>query len=139
MIILSLVALTVSSIRSDEKAALIGPAGQVAESVLDRVIYNAERDIPAGNRAAFWAASGTYLTGQQIRLGGVDYTYSVFAETVSDPTGVPIGTASGEPGNRLKKVDLQLNWFNTAGSAGFRQGYGKMELQITRLVNEVAP
>lgn len=130
IVILALVALTTSSLRANEKAARVGPAGQVAESLLNKAIYDAQNDSPPGARAAFWAANGPLHPAQQTSVGGVLYDYTVYAESI------PAGTG---PGNRLKKVDVQLSWFNTAGTGGVRAGYGKMELHATRLVNELAP
>ncbi len=142
IVLLTLVALTISTLRSNQKATLLGPATQVAETLLSQRIYQVENDTPAGTRAAFWAASGVWLdstTDGQIVNGGVTYDYVIYANTVLDSSGVPLGTAAGEPGNRVKKVDLILWWYDTRAQQGTRKGMGKLELQATKLVNESDP
>lgn len=142
IVLLTLVALTISTLRSNQKAALLGPATQVADTLLSQRLYQVENDTPAGTRDAFWNASGVWLDSSvdgKINTGGVSYDYVIYANTVLDAGGVPLGTAAGEPGNRVKKVDLILWWYDTRAQQGTRQGMGKLELQATRLVNESQP
>lgn len=142
IVVLTLVALTISTLRSNQKAALLGPATQVAETMLNQRLYQVDHDVPAGTRDAFWAASGVWQDSTvdgQLVSGGVTYDYVIYANTVLDPSGVPLGTAAGEPGNRVKKVDLILWWYDTRAQGGSRQGMGKLELQATRLINESQP
>ncbi|MBI3925132.1 MAG: hypothetical protein HY319_06295 [Armatimonadetes bacterium] len=141
LIILMLVGLTTSALRSEEKAARLGRASDVAESLLARTVYDVQWDLPAGTRSSFWSAAGgtAWLGPTTVTLGGVEYDYTVYADTVADTVGTPLGTVSGEPGNRVKKVDLVLTWWDSGESGGQRQGYGRLELQATRLVNEVGP
>ncbi|MBI3924459.1 MAG: hypothetical protein HY319_02870 [Armatimonadetes bacterium] len=141
LIILMLVGLTTSALHSNEKAARLGQATDVAESLLSRTLYDVEWDLPAGTRSSFWAASGgsAWRPATKVTLGGTEYEVTVYVDTVSDTGGTPVGTVAGEAGNRVKKVDLVLNWWDSRQAGGQRQGYGRLEIQATRLVNEVAP
>jgi hypothetical protein len=129
MVLLTLIGLTLSAIRSSEKAALLGPATQVSESLMNRTLYQVANDSPPGTKASFWAASGPspWLAASET-IGGVNYDYVIYANTVS-----------GAGTNRLKKVDVVVSWWNTSSAAGTRQGYGLMQVHASRLLNEGAP
>ena len=92
MILLALVGTTISSLRASEKSALLGPATQVSDSLMNRTLYQA---------------------------------------------GGPLGGAI--PNNRVKKVDILVWWWEARSNNGQRQGYGKMQVQASRLVEEHAP
>jgi hypothetical protein len=130
MILLTLIGVTMSALRSSEKAALLGPATQVSESIMNRTLYQVANDLPAGTKASFWAASGPAPwrgpTGETI--GAVNYEYAIYANTVD-----------GAGNNRLKKVDVVVWWWNSRSSNSSRQGYGRLQVQASRLVNEGAP
>ncbi|MEW6277232.1 MAG: prepilin-type N-terminal cleavage/methylation domain-containing protein [Candidatus Eremiobacterota bacterium] len=136
LVLLTLVGLTTATVRSNHKAALLGPAAAVAESLLDRTLSDVAADIPPGTRDSFWAASGPgpWKSLSPLDQGGVRYEYAIYAHTVADVTGTPVGGAS----NRVKKVDLVLCWWGSAATAGDRNGYGRMQLSASRLVNEGA-
>lgn len=130
LVILTLAALITSAIRSNEKGTRTAQAVDVADALLARRLYDVEWDLPPGTRDAFWAASGAWLPPTTATMGGVDYQYTVFADTVA---GV------GGAGNRLKKVDLVMSWWDSGQGGGQRQGYGRLEVQASRLVSEVEP
>lgn len=134
--VLVLLALNLSAIRSNEKAALFEGANRAAESLLAQRLYAVENDLPAGTRNAFWSATSAspWIPPTTIKLGGVEYEYSITVDTVKGPSGTEIGTVAGEPGNRLKKVDVTLKWWG-----GQHNGYGRLELHSTRIVNETTP
>lgn len=142
IVLLTLVAMTMSTIRSNQKATLLGPATQVAEKLLNERLYQVEFDTPAGTRDAFWNVNGVWKDSAvdgQVSAGGVTYEYVIYANTVLDAGGVALGTVANEPGNRVKKVDLVLWWYDTRAQQGQRQGMGKLELQASRLINETPP
>ena len=141
MVILALAMLGISTIRSSEKAARFSQASQVGSSLITRILYDVECDQPPGTRDAFWDHVGPapWQAVTPVTVGGVEYEYEVFAETVLETSGVASGTVAGEPGNRVKKVDLVMTWMDSRSTGGFRRGYGRLELQLSRLVNERGP
>lgn len=137
MILLTLVGTTISSLRASEKSALLGPATQVSDSLMNRTLYQVANDLPAGSNASFWGAAGLWRGPIQETIGGVNYEYVIYANTVLDAAGGPLGGAI--PNNRVKKVDIRVWWWEARSNNGTRQGYGKMEVQASRLVEEHAP
>lgn len=133
--LLTLVALTLSTLRSNQKATLLGPAARAAKTLLNESLYQVEFDRPAGTRYAFWSTNGVWRDSS-LSSGGVDYQYVIYANTVVDSSGAPLGANLG---NRVKKVDLVLWWYNTRPRQGTREGMGRLELQASRLVNETPP
>lgn len=133
LVLITLAAAIMAALRSNEKANLLGPATQVAESLMNRTLYQVTTDTPAGTRASFWGAAGQWKGPVTETIGGVDYTYVIYANQVPDAGGGPLG--GGGANNHVMKVDLVVWWWN----ARVRQGYGKMEVQATRLVNENGP
>lgn len=134
--ILVLLALNLSAIRSNEKAALYEQASRAADSLLAQKLYAVENDLPPGTRTSFWSATAAtpWIGPATVQMGGVDYEFSLTADTVKDSSGTPVGTVAGESGNRLKKVDITLKWWG-----GQHQGYGRLELRSSRIVNENSP
>ncbi|GMU56180.1 MAG: hypothetical protein AMXMBFR33_53260 [Candidatus Xenobia bacterium] len=129
LLVLTLAGLTLSAIRSNEKAARLDPATEVLESVLDESVYQVTWDSPAGTRASFWGAAGTWQGPLTRTVGGTRYEYTLYANNVP-------GFAAG---NRLKKLDIVLWWWDSRSSGGTRQGYGKMQLEASRVVHETPP
>lgn len=131
---MTLVAATITALQSSEKANRLGPATQVSESLMNRTLYQVANDVPAGTKASFWAASGNWRGPLTETIGGVDYQYVISATTLND---ADAGGALGGPGpsNRVKRVDVVVNWWGTSS----RQGYGKMQVTASRLVNEDGP
>ncbi|MBI3927616.1 MAG: hypothetical protein HY319_18900 [Armatimonadetes bacterium] len=137
MILLTLIGLSTSAIRSNEKAALLGPATQVSDSLMNRTLYQVDNDLPAGTAASFWNASGpaAWRGPTQETIGGVSYEYVIYANTVSETGGGPLG--GPVLANRVKKVDILVWWWGSRATGEVRQGYGRMQVQSTRLVNEI--
>ena len=129
LVVLTILAISLSTIRTNQKADLLDHASQVADRLIKETIYGIENDLPAGMTAGFWAASGQWVAPTPLTVGGVDYEYSI---SVS-----PVGSFLAP--NRLKKVDLQLWWWDSRSQGGEREGYGRMELHTSRVVHEVAP
>ncbi|MCE7870855.1 hypothetical protein DYH09_10800 [bacterium CPR1] len=139
VLLLTLVALTLSTLRSNQKAALLGPASRAAKTLLNETLYQVELDRPAGTRDSFWSTNGLWRDSAvegAFSSGGIDYQYAIYANTVFDSSGAPLGK---DPGNRVKKVDLVLWWYSTRPQQGYREGMGRLELQASRLVNEIPP
>ncbi|MEW6281945.1 MAG: hypothetical protein AB1758_25295 [Candidatus Eremiobacterota bacterium] len=139
LVLLTLIAMTTSAIRSNQKAVLLGPANQLAESLMSRTLYEVENDIPPGTRDNFWNYAGAtpWKTNPvpPPKIGDTAYEWAIYAQTVTDTSGAPLGG----PDNRVKKVDIVIWWWDSKSTGGTRKGYGRMELQASRLVNEVAP
>ncbi len=134
VLILSLAALITSTLRSNQKASMLAPAAEVAETLMTQEMYGVENDLPAGSHSAFWDTDGIWKDSTVVGVfqsGGVDYEYRMQRRLVAG--------LGGPPPNRVKKVDLSVWWLNTRNNGGDRQGSGKLELHVSRLVNEVAP
>ena len=129
LIILTMIGLVTSTVRTEEKAKLLGRAGGVLESIIQQTIYQVDNDSPAGTSTSFWGSSGVWSSGSVVR-GEVTYTFEV---STADVAGF------GTPGNRMKKMDVTLWWWNSESSGGARQGYGQMKLQGSRVVTEIGP
>lgn len=132
--ILTLAFLSLTIIRSTTKSNDRISATAVCNTILDKTIKKGQND------PSFWSgdwSSTPYDTGKQ-KFGKIEYKYDVWAETVVDVHGNAIGakfTGPGQPpDNRLKLVRAKVSWFDTDGTT--RQGYGKLEEMVTRLVNE---
>ena len=100
----------------------------VCNTLLDQTLNEAQAD------SAFWTGdhSVTPYKEDTVKMGKLEYQYQVFAQTVVDTAGDEVGTALTD--NRLKRVTIQLTWFDTESEE--RQGYGKLKESITRIVNQ---
>jgi len=129
VVILTVVGLTLAAIRSNTKAAVLGQATQVSDTLLKETIYGVENDLPPGTRASFWAAAGPWIPPKRVTMGGTEYEYNISVN--------PVGGFATP--NRLAKVELHLFWWDSAAQGGEREGYGRLELHVARLVHEVGP
>lgn len=129
IVILAMGLLSLTIIRSTTESNDRTAAAAVATSLLDRVILQGQED------PNFWDNDhlGTPYVEDKVKFGKIDYHYKVLAETVLNSSGDPLGEEL--PNNRLKRVTLELRWFDT--ESGARQGYGDLSLSLSRLVNEV--
>lgn len=114
--------------RASQKSLDLTAGTIIAESVLSRELYSIMGDDTT--RAGFFAAndpSVPIVQGTE-RLNQTVFTYLIYANTVM----------GGEVGNRVKKVDTVVWWWNEGGSsvAGVRPGYGFLRSEVSRLVNE---
>ncbi len=100
----------------------------VAESILSRELYGIMGD--DDSRHTFFARdyqNDPFVRGTE-RLNQTVFTYLIYATSAMD----------GEVGNRVKKVDAVVWWWNEEGapSSEGRAGYGFLRSEVTRLVNE---
>ncbi len=133
--ILVTLALAVSMTRMSRETVDRSVAVQTANRLLERTLRSIRNGGVPVTEANFWANEypvGTPLLANTERVGGADFAYEIFATTVTDTVGTPIGSLG--PDNRLKKVTVRLNWFAPQGQA--RAGYGMLETQVSRLVRE---
>lgn len=141
LVILTMTAMLLTTLRSNQKGLTTGPAAQVAENFLDAELYKMDNDTPAGSRALFWSTNGVWKDSNslgQLVVGGQTYDYRCQISTVVDTTGVAAGSISNEAGNRLKKVDMSL-WWMGARQIGSRAGMGRLEYTTSRIISEQTP
>jgi Tfp pilus assembly protein PilV len=128
--ILTVLALSISIARSNQEGEDTGVAGTVANGLVEELVDRVRADQPPGLKADFWDndywEEGTFLNN------GTEYQYKISGSTVQDTGGVDIGNLA--PGNRLKKVDIVVYWWDSETTD--RQGYGRLEMRNTRLVSE---
>lgn len=140
LVMLTLLSLSATSVRSMEKSSTTAIGHSVAEAQLERVIQDIRADRPAGDKDRFWDGEFPYpdtpffTSTDPIVVGANKFHYKVFAETViNENTGSPVGGDLLKE-NRLKKVDVVVWWWSD--ESGVRQGYGNMKTNVSRMVNE---
>lgn len=141
LVILTMTAMVLTTLRSNQKGLTVGPAAQVAESFLDSELYRMDTDNPPGSRALFWSTNGVWKDSSssgQLVVGGQSYDYRCQVSTLMDTSGVAAGSVSNEAGNRLKKVDLSV-WWMGARLTGDRAGMGRLEYATSRIISEQTP
>ena len=125
--ILALGGLSLAALKAEQKSVNVVEASQVAVKQL------AERSLSASIDPSFWATdhvSTPYAQGSQ-KVGETEYTFECYDLTVmNSESGDTLG--SGVPSNRVKKMDIVVNWYEDSASSG----YGKKSLRQTCLVNE---
>lgn len=125
--ILALGALSLSALKAGQKSTNVFDASQVAVKQL------ATRAEIAASDPDFWDTDHTvtpYAEGTQM-VGKTEYQFRVYASTLMNAeTGDTLG--AGVPDNRVKKMDIVIEWYAESGSSG----YGKKSLRQTCLVNE---
>lgn len=137
--ILIVLALATSLSRMDRETVDRSVAYSLGTRILERVL----RDIRYGSappvaETDFWAndyPAGSGIESGTVRLGATDYAYEVWATTVRDSAGTPIGSLATN--NVLKRVTVRINWFVDPDQA--RAGYGLLETRVTRLVHQGEP
>ena len=125
--VLAVAALSIKSLASNRKASDTQTGTLVARQVLENQIQTA-LSAPA---SAFWTHnSATPFATQTIQVGGTPYQARTFVTNVTinadpdAPTSIPI---------QLKRVDVVVNWWDSQSAT--RQGYGKLEARIYRMLN----
>lgn len=135
IIILGVLALSISVLKTERKAADTTVGKSVAQSLATRLLDQVRADSPVGTRANFLAyntPNTAFQTGTS-RVQRTDYQYSIFVSTVSDNGGVNVGSAIGN--NRLKRMEVRVSWW--AVNAGqTRAGYGQLTTSLCQLVAE---
>ena len=134
---LALLSVCVTALNTNKKSLLSSVATSVAQRELDRAIYAAVSDLPAGARGDFWDLDFPYPTAAwsagTTRVGATDLSYAIYAHSVNDAlSGGPLGLGSMPA--RVKKVDIIVWWWGEAEKA--RQGFGRLQVCASRLVSE---
>lgn len=132
IVILTLMALVAATLRSSSKSSTTGKATAVAESLLEQTLYAVEDSNGGAVATSFWSTEGVWKDSSvdgQVVQGGVPYDYTISLSTVA-------GLGGGS--NRVKKVDVTVQWWGSRASGGDRQGQGKLQTCVTQLVNEIA-
>lgn len=132
--ILAVLALSISIARVNREGTDRAIGGVVARQLVERLIDSLRADIPAGSTADFWNNEHTSTPFESgiFRTNDTDFEFKIFASSVVDAGGDSVGGTT--VGNRLKKVDVFVYWWDSETEE--RQGYGKLEIQNTRLVSE---
>lgn len=125
--ILTLMALSISTMKANRKSTYVVDASQVAMKLMAEVADRAAGD------PGFWNSdfrTDPYEKGTH-KAGRTEYEYRVFAQTLVDKqSGAELGSAA--PSNRVKKMDIVVEW--QANSPG--AGQGKRTVRGSCLVNE---
>lgn len=131
---LSVFALTISVLRTDQKTRDTSVGREVAQMLAERTFARVRADQPAGTRANFWEndfVGAPYETGSY-KQGSTEFKYTIYAQTVVDTLGDSVGGNVDE--NRLKKVDVILSWWDS--DAHDRTGYGQLKVYSSHLFSE---
>lgn len=140
ILILSIIALSTAALSGDQKAEMSQVALSAADAELNRFV-RAVGVVGSSARGDFWSSPDSFdsyfeYTGS----GTLDQTTSNRTQFVFEYRYITVNEAgSGDtlgqekPGNRLRKVDLTVSWWN--GEEG-KPGYGQLSLKATRLVRE---
>lgn len=132
--IMSIMGLSISALRTDSKAMETSAGRLIADQVVKRLGDQLRADT---------TIRGDFLSGEfvgppwdkgTITNNHTVFNYQVFASTVRDAAGKPLGWEA--EGNRLKKVDVEVWWTDETDRA--RQGYGRLEVRTTQLISEAA-
>lgn len=132
--ILSILGLSIAMARGTQKGDDTAHGGVVARILLERLVDRLRADMPAGASDDFWDQDHIVSPFEEgeIKNNNTDYQYKIYARTVRDTSGTEIGGTT--PGNRLKKVDVSVWWWDSETED--RQGYGRLEIKNTRLISE---
>jgi type II secretory pathway pseudopilin PulG len=132
--VLATAALSISLLRGDRKAIDSSVGTMVARQVLKQHVDQVRANIPVGRKASFWAqdwVNTPWQTGT-VRNNDTDFSYAIYAHTVTDTSGTPVGSAL--PNNRLRKLNVLVHWW--ASEQARRSGYGKLQASATMLIHE---
>jgi hypothetical protein len=140
ILILSIIALTTAALSGDQKAEM----GQVALSAADAELNRFARAVGVVGSSArneFWGAPDNFSayteytgsgTAAQTTSNRTDFDFEYGYITVNE-AGSSDTLGQEKPGNRLRKLDLTVSWWN--GEQG-KPGYGKLSITTTRLIRE---
>lgn len=122
--LLSLVAVSLTALRSNRKATDTTVGYLLAEQTVEQLIYGMQ----ANTAAPIWSYSSTLLeySVDTVNLSNQDFTVVVYAR---DPVA---GLASP---HRLKRLEVVTRWWD-AQSTATRVGMGRLEARTVRLVRE---
>ncbi len=133
--LMAIASVCASAMRASQKGIDRGTAAAVADRQLTRQVQLVQDDSPAGDKARFWdqefpVSVSPFSAGQE-QVGPTLFQYAIYASTVRDAGGLPVGGAIA--GNRLKKVDIAVWWMSQDGA---RAGYGQLQYQTSRVISE---
>ena len=132
--ILSVLALSITIAKSNREGIDHGVGNVVATQISDRLIDQLKTDTPAGSKEAFFAKdfiSTPYDQGV-LSNNNTDFSYEIYARTVTDTSGSSLGGTTLN--NRLKKLDVMVHWWDS--NTKDHQGYGELQVSVSRLINE---
>ena len=138
--ILSIIALSTAALSGDSKAEMT----QVALSAADAELNRFAREVSVVGSSArnqFWNASDSTTGYQDYKGAGTlgqtqtnrtNFSLKYRYTTVGEAGGTTL-LGQEKPGNRMRKVDLTVSWWN--GEEG-KPGYGELSVTTTRLIRE---
>ena len=121
--LLSLVAISLSALKSNRKATDTAVGALLAEQQVEQLVYAMQAD----STAAIWAhVPPAEYSVDTINVSNTDFTVVVYARD-PDPTFT-------DP-HRLKRLEVVVKWCDS--QAGNRAGMGKLEARAARLVRQI--
>ena len=122
VVLLTLVALSLTAMKSNRKATDSTTGQLLAEQRIDQLVYGMQSD----TNAAIWGHSlPSAYSMEPLNVSDTDFTVAVYARDPDPSLVTP---------NRLKRVEVVVSWWN-AGS-GNRAGMGRLEARFVRIVRE---
>ena len=129
-------ALLTSLLRGTQKESDLTAGTILAEQVLttrvQAIFAGVDPDLTKEQLFASESPPSVPIQGT-VRLNQSVYTYEITYASVTSPSGVAIGSSG--PGNRLKKLDIVVWWWNERPE-DTRAGYGFLRAETSRLVGE---
>ena len=129
-----LIGVFTTGMKANRKSVDLTAGTLVAEEIISQELYGILSDTDK-SKAFFEKSSDKveYVKGVKYH-NNTKFTYKMFISDVKD--------LGDEDSNKMKKVDVQVWWWNDDGSnvseeqASFRAGYGVVSVGLTRLVNQ---
>ena len=123
--ILTVCALSLSTLTSHQKASDTATGQLVASQVLDQEIQGALNN----TTAALWGQNSltTIYETQTVKSGVTSFVASVYVSNVTLAADPNTGIAA-----QLKRVEVAVNWWDSQNTAN--QGYGKLEARAYRMI-----
>ena len=126
VVILALLGMGLSVVRSDQKSVDTLSGQSVADGLLEDFLHQAAKDAAD----PLWAANSQtqpYQEGQ-VQVGATSFTYRVYAYDIDVPA--PITPAPPGVPLTIKKVNVLVNWWGS--DIADRSGYGNLRAYATR-------
>ena len=123
VVLLTLVALSLTAMKSNRKATDSSTGQLLAEQRIDQLVYGMQSD----NALPIWGFNNltSAYSVDQVNLSNTDFTVAVYARDPDPSLVTP---------NRLKRVEVVTSWWGA--SSGNRAGMGKLEARFVRIVRE---
>ena len=123
--VLTLIALSLSALRSERKSSdsLVGQL--VADEAIERLVYDAQ----ANSAHPIWGADDSVnaYAVETIVSSETNFTLVTYARDVDSATFTP---------RKLKRIEVVSHWWGSESNAKGRSGMGKLEAHAIRLVRE---